>query len=61
MLFSLHRALNDNLQLLAKRRGQLKTVIQQVVQKAVLFVEEMNDPTLKQQVFTQSVHIFDLQ
>eukprot|EP01105_Mastigella_eilhardi_P011607 TRINITY_DN2672_c0_g1_i1.p1 TRINITY_DN2672_c0_g1~~TRINITY_DN2672_c0_g1_i1.p1 ORF type:complete len:225 (-),score=68.24 TRINITY_DN2672_c0_g1_i1:126-770(-) len=41
------RGLNDNIQLLAKRRGQLKTVIQNVVQKASVFVEQMTEPALR--------------
>ncbi|KAH3764933.1 26S proteasome non-ATPase regulatory subunit 12 [Pelomyxa schiedti] len=41
------KALNDNLLLLSKRRGQLKTVIQHIVQKGLLFVKEMTDPSFK--------------
>jgi len=43
------KALNENLQLLSKRRGQLRTVIQDFVKEAMKYLEEM-DKTSKLQL-----------
>ncbi|PRP74638.1 26S proteasome non-ATPase regulatory subunit 12-like isoform 1 [Planoprotostelium fungivorum] len=38
------KALNENLQILSKRRGQLRTVIQDFVKEAIKFLDEMDKP-----------------
>eukprot|EP01117_Protostelium_nocturnum_P001169 TRINITY_DN1148_c0_g1_i1.p1 TRINITY_DN1148_c0_g1~~TRINITY_DN1148_c0_g1_i1.p1 ORF type:complete len:479 (-),score=187.46 TRINITY_DN1148_c0_g1_i1:51-1361(-) len=39
------KALNENLQVLSKRRGQLRTVIQDFVKEAVTYLDQMDKPS----------------